>query len=163
MTVQFKRIIREKSIKINASKEDLFKVLCLVREREWLPKFSSEIVFTESRVTELDSVFFTNSNSQEKTVWIIPAYEKYNFIEMVYIQPNIKVATIKLSLSEISNHKTKLKVKYIYTAISDFGNRELDTITESNFYNNINSWEVCLNYYFKNKTLIPEDLLAIHH
>lgn len=160
---KFSRIQREHSIKIHAPIKNVFSVLCLVRESEWLPTFSSEIVFSNSGFTELDSIFFTHSDEKDPIVWIIPAYNHYDFIEMIYIQPNIKTVIIKLYLSELTSENTQLRVHYIYTALSEIGNKEIEQIKEKNFIENINSWQLCLNYYFKNGSIIPKDLLSLHY
>ena len=160
---KFSRIQREHTIKIHASIEKVFSVLCLVREGEWLPEFFSEVIFSDSGFTELDSIFITHSDQKNPIVWTIPAYNQYEFIEMIYIQPNIKVVIIKLYLSEVSSEITQLRVHYTYTGLSELGNNEIEQITEENFSENINTWQLCLNYYFRNGSIIPKELLLLHH
>ena len=160
---QFKRIARKHTIKVNASKEELFPLLCPVRESEWMPGFSSQNVYSESGFAELHCIFQTGPNEVNKTIWIIPVYEKDNFIEFIYHEAKIKVVIIKLSLSDLSNSETSLQVEYIYTSLSEDGNTQLEGITEEAFKNQINSWEICLNYFFKNGTIIPDESLLHHY
>ena len=163
MTQRYIRIRYQHSIKIHATKEEVFPLLCLVREGEWLPDFSSETVFSESGITELDSIFVTGHKTSYERFWIIPIYKKNNFIEMVYFQPETKIVIIKLTLQESSTSKTSLQVEYIYTSISDKGNAALQEFTEEDFIKQINQWQVSLNYLFEKGSRIPENLLLQHH
>ena len=95
---KYLRINRQHTIIVNSNKEKLFKVLCLVREGDWLPGFTSETIYSQSGVTELDAIFSTHSNTEEPIIWTIPHYDRFNFIEMIYFQPKMKVVTIKLTL-----------------------------------------------------------------
>ncbi len=154
---QSKRIIRKHTIKINAPKEDLFPLLCPIRESEWMPGFSAQIIYSKSGFAELNCIFQTGSKELNKTIWIIPIFEKNKFIEFIYHEKSSKIVIIKLSLTAISEVQASLQVEYNYTGLSEEGNNKLDKITEESFKNQINSWEVCLNYYFENGTRIPDE------
>lgn len=162
-TNKYQRVIRKHTIQINASKEKVFPLLCPVRESEWLPGFHSKTVYSNSGVSELDSVFLTHEDKSDEAVWIIPKYEKDNFIEMIYFQAKQKVVVLKLQLSENQDNKTSLQVEYTYTALSEQGNKQLESITEESFKKQISIWEICFNYLFKTGIRIPEELLHKHH
>lgn len=163
MNNEFSRVSFQHDIEINASKVQIFPLLCLVREGEWLPGFSSKTVYSASGISELDGVFVTDHTTSEERFWVVPVYEKNKFIELIYFTPGINIVIIKLLLEDESENRTKLHVEYIYTSISDSGNRELGTKTEENFKNQINQWRVALNYLFEKGKRIPESLLSLHH
>ena len=163
MNQHFNRIIRKNTIILNAKREEVFPLLCPVREKEWLPGFSSEIIFSASEISELDGVFLTHKNETDEAVWIIPVYDKNNFIELIYFQPKMKVVVIKLNLTDLPDNKTSLAVEYTYTSLSEEGNEQIYAITDDLFKKQINIWQVCLNYLFKSGTRIPEEMILGHH
>lgn len=131
-----------------------------------MPGFSAQLVYSQSGFAELDCIFQTGNNELDKTIWIIPIYEKDKFIEFVYHEHLSKVVIIKLSLTGISKTETSLQVEYIYTSLTEEGNKSLTKITKEAFKNQIKSWEVCLNHFFKTGTILPQDPLLhqyLHH
>ena len=76
MTDSFTRLKYTHDIIINASKQQVFELLCLVRESEWLPGFSSKTIYSSSGVSELDSIFVTGEYSSNERFWVVPIYEK---------------------------------------------------------------------------------------
>ena len=59
MNFEAKRIVREYTMRIDASPDRVFPLLCPRREYEWIPDWKSDIVFSESGFAERDCVFTT--------------------------------------------------------------------------------------------------------
>lgn len=94
------RIDRETSFELKAGAEAIFPLLCPVREYEWIPDWSCEMVFSESGVAEKDAVFLTSELLGMRTVWACITYEPPLFIEYVFVVGKGGVVRLSIRLEE---------------------------------------------------------------
>ena len=151
-----RRVSHEYTQTNNASPQQVFPLLCPVREADWAPGWQYRLIYSESGVAELGCVFTTPnpsasgaSVSAEKT-WIVTDYEPAAFrIGFVWINPNRVAAEIRIQLMPAAEATTKANIRYRYTGLSEEGNREIETYDENWFRNMMEGWEKAINEYLR--------------
>lgn len=82
--IKAERIDREAVFEIKAGPERIFPLLCPVREYEWIPDWSCEMVYSKSGTAERDAVFRTRMMPGRKALWYCVTYEPPRLIEYVF-------------------------------------------------------------------------------
>lgn len=101
----------------------VFPLLCPVREGDWIPQWTCEIVHLASGRAELDGIFTTEDPSFGRDVWVISAYQPNSFIQ--FIRTNrLRVLRYDIHLSE-QEHGTRLRWSQTLTALDAAGERHL--------------------------------------
>ena len=141
----------------------VFPLLCPVRDKELAPDFDADMIYSESGVAEENCIFMTKGHNTSDDVWVITKYDPINFfIEMLHIIHEIELITIQCKLDDNFDDTTTTTITYIYTSLSKKGNQSIEAFTEEKFKFSMISWEIAINYYLKNGTMIPVDKLALH-
>ena len=63
----------------NGSCEEVFPLLCPVREADWIEGWEYEMIYSESGLAELNCVFQTPFDEHQKTTWQITQYDREQF------------------------------------------------------------------------------------
>ena len=83
-----------------ATPENVFPLLCPVREKDWIEDWNPVVVISQTGIAESDCVFITPA-SPDDAIWYITRHEPANgFVEMVKITPQITAC--KLSICSVS-------------------------------------------------------------
>lgn len=152
-TFKSRRVTHEYTQTNNASPEQVFPLLCPVREAEWAPGWQYRLIYSDSGVAELGCIFTTPNPpgrphaSPEKT-WIVTDYDPAAFrIGFVWVDPGRVATEIRIQLTRAAETTTKAKIQYRYTGLSEEGNREIETYDENWFRNMMEEWESAINEY----------------
>ncbi|MBT8224839.1 MAG: hypothetical protein HKP61_00485 [Dactylosporangium sp.] len=78
--------------------EQVFPLLCPVREYDWIPGWSCAMVYSESGVAELGCVFRTGPDAGNE-VWTVSRYEPNQAIEFVRVIADTWVVLMRLALA----------------------------------------------------------------
>jgi len=145
------RVTRTYVQKLQASPEEVFPLLCPVREMEWVDGWDPLVVFSRCGLAEPDCVFLTG-NEEPDSVWIITDRDSDNFkMEIIKVTPWTTVAKIAISLSENDQSGTDATVTYTYTALSEAGKDFINDYTESFYAEFMRYWENRINDYLLSK------------
>ncbi|MDP3177183.1 MAG: SRPBCC family protein [Spirochaetaceae bacterium] len=79
------RVERLGRFALDARADDVFPLLCPIKEYDWLPGWSCEMVYSASGVAEKDAVFRTRERLGHKAVWTTITYEPPLFIEYLVV------------------------------------------------------------------------------
>lgn len=132
------------------SRDDIFPLLCPVREADWIDGWEYEMIYSKSGFAEQDCVFATPHMDGLKTIWQITHYDRDNYnIGFVRVTPNENIVKITISLEFIRNTETKSHISYQYTGLNDIQNKYIETELATDFINNMQYWEKAINYYLK--------------
>lgn len=104
------------TISLPVSAEKVFPLLCPVREYEWIPDWSCEMVYSRSGFAEKGVVFITKSKPFGKMLWICTVFEPPKRIE--YLRTLGASASILLELELVT---TKDGCDLIWSMKSTFG------------------------------------------
>ncbi len=142
-----KRITRE-YIQLNAGQpENVFPLLCPVRESEWLPHFKAKVIYSSTGISEDGAIFQTTHGDDVKITWIITKYNPNSHIEMLYIVPDTMIVRINIQLEKHDDRHTKTRIRYTYTGLTEKGNSEVEKFTEESFNQQMEHWEKAINFY----------------
>jgi hypothetical protein len=139
------RVTRTYVQKIQAPPEEVFPLLCPVRETEWVKGWDPLAVYSRSGLAEPDCVFLTGDEEPE-SLWIITRRDCERFdLEIIKLTPWITVAKINISLRQNEASGTDATVTYTYTALSGAGEDFVNDYTESYYTDFMHHWESAMN------------------
>ncbi len=142
-------VVRYYTQKIHAEPEEVFPLLCPVREAEWVPGWDPLVVFTHSGVMEPDCIFLTGEGEPE-SYWIATRHDRRKLeIELIKVTPGMTVGKINIALKGNADQGTDLEVTYRYTALSEAGQDFVDGYTQDYFIQFMKQWEKALNDYIR--------------
>ncbi len=143
---QGRRITREYTQTNFAPAETVFRLLCPVREAEWVPGWRYRLIYSASGVAEAGCVFITEEDGRE-TTWVLTEYDAERFrIGFVWVDAGMVATQIRIRL-EPSDDSTTAHIQYTYTGLSSEGNREVERFDESWFQHKMQSWQAAINHY----------------
>ena len=104
MSSEFKasRITREFSHQVQAPPEQVFPLLCPVREHDWIPYWECQLVYSASGKAEDGCVFCTDLPDHGRAIWTVSRYEPPRRIQFVVTYPASHVEKL-----EIDNHNLR--------------------------------------------------------
>jgi hypothetical protein len=149
---QGKRVTHEYTQNNAAPPEEVFLLLCPVREADWVPGWRYRLIHSESGVAEDGCVFVTPNEDGTETTWVVTDYAPESFrIAFAWVHPGLVAAQISINLSrsaEAFGH-TSAVIRYTYTGLSIEGNRELERYDQQWFQHKMQSWEAAINHYLQ--------------
>jgi hypothetical protein len=115
-----KRARTEYAHELTAPPEDVFPLLCPVREYDWLEGWTCEMIYSESGVAEENCVFRTDRAPHGLSTWYVTRYEPLREIEFVVVATDMAT---RLSIRlERTPAGTKLHWTRLFTGLTDAGN-----------------------------------------
>lgn len=144
-----KRVVHEFVQRNPGSCEQVFRLLCPVREAEWLPGWECRLIHSQSGLAELGCVFTTpNPDGSEKT-WVVTHHDpRYFQIHFCWVGAGI-ATRIEIALKPESSDETRTYIRYTYTGLTEAGNRELEGYSEAWFRDKMQGWERSINHYLR--------------
>ncbi|MBP1631365.1 MAG: hypothetical protein H6Q15_2258 [Bacteroidetes bacterium] len=134
----------------NAKPEDVFPLLCPVREKDWVDGWDYKMIFSKSGLIEKDCVFSTSHHGNEETIWYVTDYDKDKFkLEFVRVTPHEEVVKINIYLVDNGNGTTTSIISYQYTGLNESKNEWIEDKLDIEFKNNMIEWEKAINYYLE--------------
>lgn len=86
-------------MRVDASCETVFPLLCPVREYEWIAHWRCEMVHSRSGVAEDGCVFRTDFPDDGRMTWVVTSYEPPRRIEFCCFVPETIVMRLKIRLT----------------------------------------------------------------
>lgn len=132
----------------HARPEQVFPLLCPVREAEWAPGWRYRMIYSESGVAELGCVFATPNDDGTETIWQVTEYDPQAFrIAFAWVRAGLVATQINISLSPTDDGNTLADISYTYTGLSEAGNEIVAGYTENWFAVMMRQWERSINHY----------------
>ena len=136
---------------IHATPDEVFPLLCPVREMDWAPGWQPDWVISDSGVAEQGCVFQTPEDAKERTApatWVVTQYHPETYqVEMLKIIPQHTVMKLEASLRDDPQGGTQANISYEYTALGPQGERFMDGCTEDWYRQFMLGWEKAMNDY----------------
>jgi len=134
----------------DGTREQVFPLLCPVREKDWLDGWEYKMIHSKSGLAEKDCVFSTPHHGKFDTIWQVTQYDPIEFkIEFIRVTPTESVVRINISLSATGDYKTEANISYQYTGLNEDQNRFIENDLEDQFQENMKLWEKAINHYLK--------------
>jgi hypothetical protein len=146
-----RREVRQTTVRLHASPERVFPLLCPVREHDWLPGWEARVIFSESGFAEEGCVFTTTDEAGREAVWTVSAYVPEKRIEFAVVIPGHYVTTLHIELHP-DGDGTEVDWRRTYTALSREGARAIAAITPEGFAAHIARLGRQLDHYLSTGT-----------
>lgn len=142
----------------NGSIENVFPLLCPVRELDWLDGWNFKMIHSNSGLIEKDCVFTTPHHGEYETVWHVTQYDKLNYkIEFLRVTPNENVVKINILLDRINVQQTKAIIDYQYTALNEEQNEFINNELGQSFIDSMKWWEKSIDYYLASGKMLRKN------
>ncbi|MCP4459298.1 MAG: hypothetical protein GY816_14955 [Cytophagales bacterium] len=130
--------------------DDVFPLLCPVREKDWIDGWDYEMIHSHSGLIEKNCVFSTPNHGSESTTWHVTQFNKKNFtIEFLRMTPDENVVRINIELEPENDTTTICRIAYQYTALNEDQNVFIQTKLGDQFESSMIWWEKAINHYLK--------------
>lgn len=132
---------------LSASPEELFPLLCPVREYDWIENWQCELVYSESGKAEADCVFRTRfpQDGPEDT-WVVSRYEPPRAIEFIRINA-LRVVRYSIELDSAEAGRSSWTWSQTLTGLNDPGDALIASGTPASFAEKIAGIERRLNHF----------------
>lgn len=134
--------------RIEAAPEQVFPLLCPVREAEWLPGFEYRMVHSVSGVAELGVVFTTMDDAGTETVWTVTRYRPPTAISFFRVTPGLMTTHIDIDI-EPGEDGSHVHIGYTFTALSDAGDRAVVGMSDADWTGKMEGWERAMNHWLR--------------
>jgi hypothetical protein len=125
------RIARTYTWEIPAPPDRVFPLLCPVRESEWIPGWSCDLIYSESGVAEKGCIFKTSFPGEGEELWVVARHEpESGRFEALRFIAGSRLVTVEVSLSSADGRATTLVWVQTITALDDAGNEYVDNFSE---------------------------------
>jgi hypothetical protein len=144
--LQASRLTLEATQELSATPEEVFPLLCPVREGEWLEGWKCEVIHTGTGLAEQDCVFVTRGpDGGEPDVWLISRHLAPREVEFIRFDRR-RVMRYTISLEKRDDGNTTARWRQVITA-TDGG--DLESISQEQFSAMVAVDEKALNHFLK--------------
>jgi hypothetical protein len=142
------RAVRTYTQRLAGSPEQVFPLLCPVREADWIQGWDPLLVVSTSGLAEPDCVFTTSAGPAD-AVWYITRHEPANgFVEMVKITPSVTACRLTIQVCAAAGG-SEADVTYSHTSLGPEGDKFVASFTEQHYVKSMQDWEARMNHYLK--------------
>ncbi len=142
----------------NGNINEVFPLLCPVREADWLDGWTYKMIKSNSGIIERDCVFTTPHHGKFETVWHVTQYDSLNYkIEFLRVTPAENVVRINIHLEKINNEQTAVLIDYQYTALNEKQNEFIKTNLNKTFHESMKWWEKAINHYLEFGNMLKKE------
>ena len=150
MNFQAKRVTHEYKQANCAPPQEVFPLLCPLREMDWVPEWQYRMIYSSSGVAELGCIFATPNDDGSENIWVVTEYDPTAFnIAFVWVNAGMVAAQLSIRLLAKSAQETAAYIRYTYTGLSEQGNRAVERNDQAWFQQKMDSWETAINHYLR--------------
>ena len=115
------------------SAEAVFPLLCPVRERDWVPGWEADIVYSESGVAEAGCVFRVHKHGQP-TTWIVTRYEPDTYrIQFAIFHGDSHLEQLDVHLTPARTDRCRVHWGRTFTTLNPQGEAAMKAYDEATF------------------------------
>ena len=141
---------------IEGSPEEVFPLLCPVRELDWAPGWDPDWVISASGVAEPDCVFQT-PGELSPALWVITRHDPDKQVEMIKFTPGHTVCKLEIELQRSSEKQTRVTVAYQHTSLGPEGDAFLAEFTADSYRKFMRGWEAAMNHWLRTGRIMPAE------
>jgi hypothetical protein len=151
-------VTRKSTQHIDAVPENVFPLLCPVREGEWLEGWAEQfdMIHSVSGIAEEGCVFRTRSADGTETIWMITRHDRVQkVVEFVRVTTGLSATRLTIAVEPAAGKTSLVHIRYTHTPISRDGAAFLDTgYSEEAFRKSVTWWEDSMNHWLKTGNLL---------
>ena len=137
---------------VSGTPDQVFPLLCPVRELDWAPGWSTDWVISASGTVEQECMFQTPSpaDTTSASIWIVTRHDPDAFeVEMYKVTPGLTVGKLAISLTAQGTTGTRAQISYEFTSLGSDGDAFLTEFTAEWYETFMQGWETAINHYLK--------------
>jgi hypothetical protein len=148
------RVTRSYTQSLVAPADQVFPLLCPVREAEWVNGWHPRLVVSSSGLVEPDCVFVTAAGPQD-AIWMVTLHDpERHRLEIVKVIPGIVVGKIVIGLAD-ADGGSRAEISYSFTSLGPDGDRVVREFTQEHFDEFMVLWETELNHFLTTGERLP--------
>jgi hypothetical protein len=134
--------------------EQVFPLLCPVREYDWIEPWQCDLIHSDTGVAELDCVFKTRfPDDGPEDTWVVSRYEPPAVIEFVRIN-SLRSLRYSISLTRNDDGATRLIWTQIFTGLSPAGDDFIKGLSDPEYQERMALRERQLNHFLTNGEML---------
>ena len=138
---------------IAAPPDEVFPLMCPVREADWVPGWRTRLVVSETGLVEEDCMFVTPGEPAD-AIWITTDHDpEAHRLRMYKIVPGVVVSRLDIALAE-DGSGTTATIAYEHTALSEAGRAVVAGHTESSYRKFMENWQAAVRAYLETGEMI---------
>jgi hypothetical protein len=141
---------------LNFTPEKVFPLLCPTCEYDWIESWDCKLIYSKSGFAELDCIFTTNFEGDEKDVWVVDQHEPNKMIQFIRVSEN-RVIRYRISLTDIGDGQTTAIWEQTVTALTPAGNRYVESLTDLDFGLKMKRLEIMINFYLETGEMLKTE------
>jgi hypothetical protein len=132
--------------------EEVFPLLCPVKEYDWIEDWDCDVVFTASGVAERGCIFRTGGERDE--IWTVSRYEPGVAIEFVRVRTGVWVVITTIELAPGEKGTTAVTWRQVFTALSKAGEQAVEEFSVERHDAHMRRLETEANHYLTTGTML---------
>ena len=154
--MQQHRTVLTYTMQLNGTPEQVFPLLCPVREYEWIPTWKCTVVHSVSGVAELDCIFKTDfpEDGPEDT-WVVSHYEPSKAIEFVRVNA-LRTIHFTIHLVNAGAGTSQWVWTQTVTGLNTEGNALAKGMTQEAYTTRRAALEKMLNHFLETGKMLKE-------
>jgi len=143
-----KRVSHRYTQSLAGTPDEVFPLLCPVREVEWVPGWRPVEVRSASGIAELDCVFKTPAGPVGDATWMVTQYDPVaKRIQFVKLTPATTACRLDITVTP-DGEGSKAEVTYSHTSLGPLGDAFIDEqFTAEHYLVFMKEWEDCMNAF----------------
>lgn len=133
--------------------QQVFPLLCPVREADWIDGWDPSLVVSSSGVAERDCVFTTHSGPVDALWYITQHRADAGFVEMIKITPGVTACRLTIQLRALPKG-SEAQVTYCHTSLGIQGDAFVASFTEEYYRAFMQDWESRVNHYLSRGSML---------
>jgi hypothetical protein len=137
---------------VSATPDNVFPLLCPVREHDWAPGWSTDWIISGSGLVEQECLFQTppKAGAKDASIWIVTRHDPSAYeVEMYKVTPGQTIGKLAISLTEQGRTETRAQISYEFTSLGPDGDAFLDNFTTEWYEKFMQGWETAINHYLR--------------
>jgi len=132
------------TIQLDRAPDDVFALMCPVREHDWVPNWATNSIHSNSGLVEEDCIFTTPADGKEAT-WITAKHDPLaRRLTMYKVIPGDLVTRLDIAVDE-TTPGSAATICYEHTALSDTGRKVVDQHTAEKYSDMMDSWRTMIH------------------
>jgi hypothetical protein len=156
MTFRAARLVKSYEMTVPASREDVFPLLCPMREYQWIPYWACEMLHSASGYAEDGCVFRTNFPQRGEMAWVVTRHDPPERIDFAIFKAHSHVYTLRVALEALEEAGSRLRWEHAFTALSEEGNMVLCAYTDDEHRAHMQRIERCLVHFLRTGEMIDD-------
>lgn len=148
-----RRATRSYTQRLAGTPQQVFPLLCPVREADWIEGWNPSLVVSASGIAEPDCVFVTPATPAD-AIWYVTRHEPdAGFVEMLRITPGATACRLSIRLAAVGSGCEAL-VTYSHTSLGPQGDAFVEAFTQAFYESFMQDWETRLNHFLKHGAVL---------